>query len=201
MSAGVALTFDDGPDPHWTPVVLEELRRLDAPATFFVLGERAAAQRGLLRRMRRAGHEIALHGYRHIRHDEHTATEIEADMRIALATLGRRRKVRLWRPPHGIATPATVELAGKHRLELVHWTADTIDWQADQSATAMFERVEPQLVPGAVVLMHDTAGPGAPRATPEPTIALLEPLVTAIRARGLETTLIPDGRRYPPSRR
>jgi peptidoglycan/xylan/chitin deacetylase (PgdA/CDA1 family) len=200
MSAGVALTFDDGPDSEWTPRFLDELARLEARATFFVLGERAAVQRRLLRRMRRAGHEVALHGYRHIRHDEHTATEIEADMRLALSAIGRR-KVRHWRPPHGISTPATEQLAGKHGLELVHWSADTVDWQADQSPAAMLARIEPQLVPGAVVLMHDAVGLGSPRPTPEPTIALLEPLVSAIRARGLETTLIQDARRYPPSPR
>jgi peptidoglycan/xylan/chitin deacetylase (PgdA/CDA1 family) len=181
---GVALTFDDGPDPDWTPRFLDELRRLDVPATFFVLGERARRQRRLLRKMRRAGHEIGLHGYRHLRHDETDPAEIEEDMFDALAILGRDR-VRLWRPPHGIVTAATEALARAHRLELVHWTADTVDWQADQSVEAMLGRVEPLLEPGAVVLMHDAVGPGSPRPDPAPTLALLEPLVTAIRERGL----------------
>lgn len=185
--AGVALTFDDGPDPEWTPRVVDELRRLDARATFFVLGERAAGQRRLLRRMRRAGHEIGLHGYAHLRHDEHSREAIEADVDEALAVIGRRH-TRRWRPPHGIVTPVTEELARERGLELVHWTADTVDWNADQSVEGMLGRVEPLLKPGAVVLMHDAVGPGSPRESPAATLALLEPLVAAIRSRGLSVS-------------
>jgi peptidoglycan/xylan/chitin deacetylase (PgdA/CDA1 family) len=189
--AGVALTFDDGPDPDWTPRFLDELERLDARATFFVLGSQARGQRRLLRRIQRAGHEIGLHGNRHLRHDEHSREAIEDDTRDALAVL-RRCRVRLWRPPHGIATSSTAEIAREHGLELVHWTADTQDWQPGQSVEAMMALVEPLLVPGAVVLMHDAVGPGSARESPAATLALLEPLVAAIRARELDTTLV-DG--------
>jgi peptidoglycan/xylan/chitin deacetylase (PgdA/CDA1 family) len=184
LSPDVVLTFDDGPDPDWTPRFLDELRRLDVRATFFVLGERARRQRRLLRKMRRAGHEIGLHGHRHLRHDETDPAEIEEDMSEALAILGRDR-VRLWRPPHGIVTPATEALAEAHGLELVLWTADTVDWRADETPETMLPRVEPLLEPGAVVLMHDAVGPGSSRADPAPTLALLEPLVAAISSRGL----------------
>jgi peptidoglycan/xylan/chitin deacetylase (PgdA/CDA1 family) len=184
---GVALTFDDGPDPDWTPRVLDELRRLDVHATFFVLGAQAEGQRRLLRKMRRAGHEVGLHGYAHLRHDEHSREAIEADMDEALAVIGRRH-TRSWRPPHGIVTPVTEELARKRGLELVHWSADTVDWGADQSVEGMLGRVEPLLEPGAVVLMHDAVGPGSPRESPAATLALLEPLVAAIRSRGLSVS-------------
>jgi peptidoglycan/xylan/chitin deacetylase (PgdA/CDA1 family) len=166
---------------------VDELRRLDARATFFVLGERAAGQRRLLGRMRRAGNEIGLHGYAHLRHDEHSRQAIEADMDEALAVIGRRH-IRRWRPPHGIVTPVTEELARERGLELVHWTADTVDWNADQSVEGMLGRVEPLLRPGAVVLMHDAVGPGSPRESPAATLALLEPLVAAIRSRGLSVS-------------
>jgi peptidoglycan/xylan/chitin deacetylase (PgdA/CDA1 family) len=192
VSGGVTLTFDDGPDVEWTPRFLDELRRLDVRATFFLLGERAAGQHRLLRQMRRAGHEIGLHGYRHLRHDEHSIEAIEADADQALAVLGRG--VRAWRPPHGIATPATEEVARRRGLGLVHWTADTVDWQAGQSTEEMLARVEPLLEPGAVVLMHDAVGPGSPREDPAPTLALLDPLVAAIRARGL-SVVAPERRR------
>jgi peptidoglycan/xylan/chitin deacetylase (PgdA/CDA1 family) len=188
-SPGVALTFDDGPDPDWTPRFLDELERLQVRATFFLLGARASDQRRLVRRMRRAGHEIGLHGNRHLRHDEATRAAIEEDTRAALATLGRRR-IRLWRPPHGVVTQDSVDVAGDHGLELVRWTADTQDWQPDRTVESMLALAEPLLVPGAVVLMHDAVGPGSARDSPQPTLALLEPLVEAIRARGLETTLI-----------
>jgi peptidoglycan/xylan/chitin deacetylase (PgdA/CDA1 family) len=187
VSGEVALTFDDGPDPEWTPLILEELHRLDARATFFVLGARAAGQRRLLRRMRRARHEVGLHGYAHLRHDENSREALAADTDEALAVIGKRR-TRVWRPPHGVATEVTRELARERGLELVHWTADTVDWQAGQTAEGMLARVEPLLEPGAVVLMHDAVGPGSPRESPAPTLALLEPLVAAIAARGLSVS-------------
>jgi peptidoglycan/xylan/chitin deacetylase (PgdA/CDA1 family) len=186
LSPGVTLTFDDGPDAEWTPRFLDELRRLDARATFFLLGGRAEGQRRLLRKLRRGGHEVGLHGYHHLRHDENSREAIEADMREALDVLGSR--VRVWRPPHGIAADFTEPLAAQYGLELVHWSADTVDWQADQTVEMMLARVEPLLEPGAVVLMHDTVGPGSPRQSPAPTLALLEPLVAAIRRRGLEVS-------------
>jgi peptidoglycan/xylan/chitin deacetylase (PgdA/CDA1 family) len=192
-TAGVALTFDDGPDPEWTPRILERLRRLDAPATFFVLGARAAAHPRLLRRMRRDGHQIGLHGNLHLRHDEHAAEVISADTAEALSAIGGRRRTRLWRTPHGIATPDTERVAEEHGLELIHWTADTQDWQGGQTAGEMLARVEPLLRPGAVVLMHDGVGPGSPRENAASTLALLDPLVEAVRAKGLQLTVVAPG--------
>jgi len=61
----VALTFDDGPDPRWTPRILEMLRQYHARATFFVIGSQAAQHPDLLRRMHAEGHEVANHTYTH----------------------------------------------------------------------------------------------------------------------------------------
>jgi peptidoglycan/xylan/chitin deacetylase (PgdA/CDA1 family) len=190
MAGQVALTFDDGPDPVWTPQVLDELDRAGAPATFFVLSSRAACYPELLDRMVASGHEIGFHGNLHLRHDEHHAAVVERDTAEGLELLGRHRP-RLWRAPHGVVEPVTEQLAARHGMELVHWSADTVDWEAGQVPEAMLARVEHALVPGAVVLMHDAVGPGSPRRDPSHTVALVGPLVEAIRERGLEPGLIP----------
>ncbi len=187
----LALTFDDGPDPIWTPRALDALGEAGAVATFFVLSCRAAAHTEILERMVAEGHEIGLHGSRHLRHDEHSEEAIAADTEQALALLDPHRP-RLWRPPHGVVADVTRMLADRHGLELVGWTADSVDWQVDRAAETMLAWLEPQLVPGAIVLMHDAVGPGAPRASPAPTVELLSPLITAIRRRGLEPALIPE---------
>jgi peptidoglycan/xylan/chitin deacetylase (PgdA/CDA1 family) len=189
----VALTFDDGPDPRWTARLLDELDRVGAPATFFVLASRAACYPELLDRMVAAGHEVAFHGNLHLRHDEYPAAVIQADTAEGLTLLGRHQP-RLWRTPHGVVAAVTHELARRHAMELVGWSADTVDWQDGQTPEAMLARVEPDLTDGAVILMHDAVGPGAPRPDPAPTVALVEPLVAAIRARGLEPGLIPRQR-------
>jgi peptidoglycan/xylan/chitin deacetylase (PgdA/CDA1 family) len=185
MAGQVALTFDDGPDPVWTPRLLDELARAGARATFFVISARAACYPDLVARMALDGHEIGFHGNVHLRHDEHAPGVIATDTVEGLRLL-RPHRPRLWRAPYGVETEVTRELAARHGMELVGWTSDTLDWQANQTAEAMLARVEPELVPAAVVLMHDAVGPGAPRPDPSPTVDLVGPLVDAIRARGLE---------------
>jgi peptidoglycan/xylan/chitin deacetylase (PgdA/CDA1 family) len=189
----IGLTFDDGPDEVWTPRVLAELRRLKARATFFVLGERARRAPGLLSRMVREGHEVALHGHRHVRHSDICERELENDTlqglnALALAGVHPRR----WRTPWGICTPATVAVAERHRLELVHWTVDTHDWRGD-TAWQMLSSAARELHEQALVLMHDALGPGATRSGCESTVALIAPLCELARARGLRVESLQRG--------
>jgi peptidoglycan/xylan/chitin deacetylase (PgdA/CDA1 family) len=180
------MTFDDGPDATWTREVLAELRRCAARATFFVLGERASATPELLARTVADGHEVALHGHRHVRHTDLSELEIDADTRAALAVLAEAgiRPTR-WRTPWGICTPASVGVAERHGLELVHWTLDTHDWRGD-SPWQMLSVAAREMHDEAVVLMHDALGPGAARTGCAGTVALISPLCALARARGLQ---------------
>jgi peptidoglycan/xylan/chitin deacetylase (PgdA/CDA1 family) len=179
------MTFDDGPDGNWTGEVLAELRRCGARATFFVLGERARAAPELLARTVAEGHEVALHGHRHVRHTDLSEREIEEDTREALAVLaGAGIRPTRWRTPWGICTPASVAVAERHGLELVHWTVDTHDWRGD-SPWQMLSVAAREVHDEAIVLMHDALGPGAARAGCEGTVALISPLCALARARGL----------------
>jgi len=181
--ARVALTFDDGPDPVWTPLVLDALAGAGASATFFVIAPRAARYPSLVSRMREGGHEVAFHCNEHARHDTMTTEEIEADLASGLPALGK--PVRHWRTPWGLVTPATEEVAKRHHLRLVGWTANTRDWRGDEPEE-MLARVRGNITPGAIILMHDGIGPGATRAGCAGTVALLDPLVALVRSCGLE---------------
>jgi peptidoglycan-N-acetylglucosamine deacetylase len=182
----VALTFDDGPDPRGTPAVLDALSRAGARATFFVLGEQVERRGDLLARTLADGHRVELHGHAHLRHTEHPRAAIEADLRAALAALDAAGvQPSLWRLPWGAAADFSVALAAEHGLRLAGWTADSHDWRGD-AAPAMLAALEPQLAPGAIVLAHDGVGIGALRADCAQTAALVESLVAALRARGLE---------------
>ena len=165
--------------------MLGELERCRARGTFFVLGERVEATPDIVRTTVDAGHDVQLHGYRHLRHSQLTEEEIELDTRAALDALAQvgLRPTR-WRAPWGITTPASELVAARHGLTLVHWTIDTHDWRGDP-ALAMLARARRQLAPGAIVLMHDGLGPGAMRSGCENTVELLAPLLAAARARGL----------------
>lgn len=180
-----ALTFDDGPDAVWTPRVLGRLGREQARATFFVMAHRALAHRRLIRRMLREGHDVQLHCARHLRHTELTVGELGRDTDLALRALRRLGVTpRLWRPPWGVATPATHRLAAARHLALVGWSADTHDWRGDTAAD-MHRRVRNLLRPGSVVLMHDGLGPGARRVACRETVELIPRLLETMRSRGL----------------
>jgi peptidoglycan/xylan/chitin deacetylase (PgdA/CDA1 family) len=179
----IALTFDDGPDPLWTPHVLDALAEARARATFFVVAPRARRYPSLLNRMRKEGHDVGFHCTQHVRHDAMAPGEIEANLESGLPALVR--SVRLWRTPWGIVTPATEEVAREHRLTLVGWTADTEDWRGGP-AGEMLAGVAADLMSGAIVLMHDGIGPGARRDGCAETAELVWPLVSLARSRGLE---------------
>ena len=181
--APVALTFDDGPDPIWTPLVLDALARARARATFFVVAPRAARYPSLLSSMRERGHDVAFHCVEHVRHDAMTRKEIEADVRTGLLALGGL--VHYWRTPWGFITPATEVVADKHRLRLVGWTADTEDWRGG-TPKEMLARIRGGISPGAIVLMHDGVGPGSKREGCQETVDLVGSLVSVVRSRGLE---------------
>jgi peptidoglycan/xylan/chitin deacetylase (PgdA/CDA1 family) len=159
----VHLTFDDGPDPRWTPLVLDVLAEAGARATFFVLGERVAQAPEPMLRAAAEGHEIALHGDRHVRHDELARDELDCDTDRALERLaGHGVDPVRWRAPWGVETADSRAIAQERDIELVGWTLDTHDWRGD-TAARMHATCAPLITDGAVVLMHDGLGPGARR--------------------------------------
>lgn len=185
MAGHIALTFDDGPDPVWTPRVLDALADAGALATFFVVAPLAKRRPGLLRRAVAEGHEVALHCNRHVRHDRMATAEVLADARDGLRTLrGLGHEVHDWRVPWGVVTGDTEEAAAELGLRLVGWTADSEDWRGGD-AGEMLGRLTPGLEAGAVVLMHDAVGPGALRDGCGRTVELVAPLVSLTRSRSL----------------
>jgi peptidoglycan/xylan/chitin deacetylase (PgdA/CDA1 family) len=181
----VALTFDDGPDPASTPRFLDELRRLRAPATFFVLGDQVRRHPALARRIVADGHRIAVHGEGHRPHLLRTPAGIAADLRrgyhAVLTSTGVRP--RHWRPPHGVMTGTGLAAAALLGLSPVLWTADGEDWSATATPASVLDKITKRLSAGGIVLLHDSdlhCAPGSWRTA----LAVLDPLVALCRARG-----------------
>jgi peptidoglycan/xylan/chitin deacetylase (PgdA/CDA1 family) len=192
----LSLTFDDGPDPSWTPLILEQLQRCHVVATFFMVGERVLAEPAIAREVLAAGHDVQLHCHRHVRHTELTEAELQHDSELALEALESVGvHPRLWRAPWGICTEASHRVAERLGLQLVGWSIDTHDWRGDRPQ-AMLDRDRHRLGDGGAVLMHDALGPGAMRADCQNTLALLPLLTTAARARDLFLAPM-DHRRWP----
>jgi peptidoglycan/xylan/chitin deacetylase (PgdA/CDA1 family) len=179
----LALTFDDGPDPRGTPVVLAALAEARVCATFFVLGERVVRHPELLERVRAGGHDVQVHGFGHPRHPGLSRDEVARDLEMALDTLGETP--RWWRVPWGHLAEFTPGLAREHGLKLAGWTLDSHDWRGD-TAEEMLAALAPGLEPRGIVLAHDGVGDGARRTTADSTAELIGPLVAAARAQGLE---------------
>lgn len=166
---GVALTFDDGPDPKGTPAVLEFLDARGWRATFFLLGSQVRRHPQVARSIAAAGHEIAVHGYEHRNHLARSASWVRRDLRaareeIAAATGMQPRWVR---PPYGVLSAGTLAAAKELQLTPVLWTAWGRDWEAGPADTVM-AHLRRALRDGGTILLHDsdcTSRPGSWRST------------------------------------
>lgn len=154
----VALTFDDGPDATGTEAILEVLDGAAARATFFVVGDRAAANRLLLATIADAGHEIGLHADRHERLDRLPAAAIATRLRDARARLEDigQTVVTLHRPPFGRVSLAGLRGAARAGLRVLLWNADPMDFRPTPRSE-LAQRLRDSLHAGTVMLLHDGA--------------------------------------------
>ncbi|WBB76345.1 polysaccharide deacetylase family protein [Micromonospora sp. WMMD1128] len=181
----VALTFDDGPDPESTPYFLDMLAEHRVRATFFVLGVMLRRRPDLGRRLVAAGHDVALHGWRHDnllrRGPIGTVRDLTRAYDLVADVTGRPPA--FLRPPYGVLTGATLVAARRLRLRPVLWSCWGRDWTATATADTVSRRVLAGLHGGGTVLLHDSscaAAPGAWRAA----LAALPGLLAECRRRG-----------------
>jgi peptidoglycan/xylan/chitin deacetylase (PgdA/CDA1 family)/glycosyltransferase involved in cell wall biosynthesis len=182
----IALTFDDGPDPRWTPRIAGLLRRERVPATFFLVGAQAVRHPDLVRRLHREGFELANHTFTHV--DPASVSGWERDLQIsstdsAIAGIAGVRP-RLFRPPYS-STPAsaTPRQAGAYAAiaregyVLVLSDLDARDW-ARPGVPDIVRSATPRGTEGGIVLMHDAGGDRSQ------TVAALSQLIPRLRDRG-----------------
>ncbi len=194
----VALTFDDGPSAAYTPQVLDILKKHGARATFFVLGQNAARNKGILARAVAEGHEIANHTYSHIKMTasgrQTITSELERTSAIIKEATGYYPTT--MRPPYGAINSALVDMVyNTYGMHAVLWDVDTRDWQHPGVAKVV-ERAVGKAQPGSIILLHDIHAS---------TLAAVEQVVTGLQNRGFKlvtvSQLIEMGRRAaaPPS--
>ena len=177
-SGKLALTFDDGPDPRWTPLVLDMLARLQVRATFFVLGSAVEAHPELIAREVAEGHEVAVHNWVHT--DVYGVSFSELNDSVnrtceAIMAAGAPRP-RLWRPPYGRVDAPAMMVASQKRMDLLLWSVHT-------PSAAAAAAVKDVAGAGSVVLCHD--GRTQPS---EGLFSALEGGVRSLLERGLSVT-------------
>ncbi|HEY6118677.1 MAG TPA: glycosyltransferase [Pyrinomonadaceae bacterium] len=197
----LALTFDDGPDPRWTPAILDILKRENVPATFFIIGKNGQAYPDLLRRMVNEGHEVGNHTFTHPNLGEIPASltelELNATQRLIESVVGRSTV--LFRPPYfGDAEadkPSEVEPAIQAKelgYLMVGVRIDPDDWQLPVTADQIVQRTIDRALDsnpetrGQVVLLHDSGGDRAA------TIEALPRLIDELRNRGFKFVAVSD---------
>ncbi|MEV0425179.1 bifunctional polysaccharide deacetylase/glycosyltransferase family 2 protein [Micromonospora sp. NPDC050495] len=191
----LALTFDDGPDPRWTPQILDVLRRHHAHATFFVVGARVDEHPELVRRILAEGHELGSHTFTHADLAGLPAwrarTELSWTRNAVAAATGR--EVTLLRLPFSSTTnslsqpqyQALRDAAGTGHLGVLA-DRDTRDWQRP-GAPAIAQAATPPGGGGAVVLMHDGGGDRSQ------TVAALDQLLPRLSRSGYRFTTVSEG--------
>lgn len=179
-SKGVALTFDDGPDPTWTPKVLDHLRRARVKATFCVIGAQVRRHPALVARIAREGHTLCNHSWRH---DLDLGKRAPAAIRADLLRTNREiqkaapgAQVRYYRQPGGRWTARVAEAARELGMIPLGWDVDPRDW-TKPGAEEIRRRVLATARAGSVVLLHD--GGGDRRGT----VAACPKVITALRQR------------------
>ena len=189
LERAVALTFDDGPSPQYTPRIVATLRRLHVHATFFAIGYLADEYPDLIRRELRAGMTVGNHSYNHpeVPPFDRLPARLRAD-EIALGAQSLRRagaEPKLFRPPGGSFSPAVVRTADRLGERIVLWSVDPGDWHPGVAAGQIARRVLAAVRPGSIVILHDGGGDRSA------TLAALPAIVKGIRRRGLRLVPIP----------
>lgn len=185
-AGAAALSFDDGPDPVFTPRLLDALEAAGADATFFVVGERIDGNEELLREIEARGHEIALHGMTHRRHDglDDAAARAELDDGLDVIAAAGVARPRWYRPPYGGSTPTLARFCRELDLGLAYWSTWGQDWEPLR-AERIVRLVLRDFGDGSVVLLHDSPL-YAEREDAQPTIDAIGPIAAAAAARSLQ---------------
>lgn len=181
----IALTFDDGPSPQYTPKVLDLLRQYGAKATFFVIGQELVRYPQIARQEFADGMELANHGFRHLTLVGMDPTTIEADVKPVeqeiTAITGQRPT--LFRLPQGKSDSIALRSLTNLGYTIVYWSIDTRDY-LPRSPQTIAKQVLQQVQSGSIVIFHDGGG------NQQHTVDALQLILPALRAQGYKEVTV-----------
>lgn len=188
-----ALTFDDGPDPHYTPRLLDLLKRYDMKATFFLVGSHAEQHPDVVRRIHEEGHLIGIHNYVHksnwLMRPVTVRRQVQRTDDIIFSITGERSSY--YRPPWGIVN--LFDFAKNTGCRIILWSSMFYDWRIKIGADRLTERMLSKLRGGEVMLLHDCGTTmGADPDAPEQMLIALERVLEVASEKGMRSIRIDD---------
>jgi peptidoglycan-N-acetylglucosamine deacetylase len=190
----IALTFDDGPDPEYTPMILDILDKQDARATFFVVGKKAQEHPEIVAAIIAGGHEIANHSsvHRHLLSLSSYRSQYR-DMEEAQGIIESISGIspRFYRPPMGYKIPETFIAARRLGLRVAGWTVkgwDTVVTDPDRIADHILKHARP----GTIVLLHDAPTLAQVSNDRSPTVRSLPKILTGLREKGISSVTLSE---------
>lgn len=183
----VALTFDDGPDPRYTPLLLAILEQEQVPATFFVVGERVGYYPSVVKSIAQHGHLLANHSFSHVdlenlSNEEIIAQELDPASKAVEKVTGFYPLI--MRPPYGALRIDSVDFLREQGWQIVRWSLDTFDWDPKRNKPdQIISRVLDLHHPNAVVLMH---------CNNSATVKVLPSLIQTFRDLGYQFVTVAD---------
>jgi peptidoglycan-N-acetylglucosamine deacetylase len=149
------LTFDDGPVPEVTAAVLELLKRYNAKATFFCIGENIEKHPEIFQQVINEGHAIGNHTHNHLNGWKTNAAAYLYNVGMCQAKINQPHSYPFFRPPYGKLT-LTQYREVKKRFQIIMWDVLTRDWQQTLTADDCFERVKRKAKAGSIIVFHDS---------------------------------------------
>ena len=151
----VVLTFDDGPDPSYTPAILATLKKHDVKAIFFLIGKNADSNPALVREILADGHKVGSHSYAHPNNFGFMSKKaVQEEIQKGLEALGGM-EIKLFRPPVGITNPNVAKAVHSLGLTVVGWSVRSLD-TITKEPQKLLNRILNKVKGGDVILLHDT---------------------------------------------
>jgi len=188
----VSITFDDGPNPDATPIILDVLKREDVKATFFVLGRHADRWPALVKRMADEGHQLGNHGYFHRKLHRRTPGYVRNDLTLGADAIERASGVRprVFRAPHGFRNPWVTPIARSLGEKTIGWSLGVWD-SARPGVDEIVERTLAGMQSGSILLLHDGDGYDSEGDRMQ-TAHALPRIIGGLRDRGFHFAVLPD---------
>lgn len=186
----IALTFDDVPDPRFTPRILEVLQAKHVHATFFIVGARAQKHPELVTAIKQGGHAIGNHSYNHPQFRKLSMAAFQKQIKKTERTIFGITgiKPRLIRPPYGEINEEQVRWAKRNGYKIVNWDVDSLDWKGIGKEQVK-QNVLSQTGPGSIILQHAGGGTGSDLTG---TIEALPQIIDELRSRGYHFVTVPE---------